>query len=193
MRRLAASIILAGALFATPIFSQEPETSKSVEEKEGGLEVWKAVNFLILVGVLGFLIKKNAGPLLTARSKAIADGLATGERANAEAKAKAAAVDLRLAGLEKEIAALREQARAERDHEAERIKRETQNEMARIRQQAAAEIESASKLARMDVQRHAVRLALDLAENKLRARMNPQAQATLVDRFTIDIAGRPVR
>jgi F-type H+-transporting ATPase subunit b len=189
MKRFLASLFLAGALFTTPILAQEPEGAKSAEDKKEGLEIWKAVNFVILAGILGYLIKKNVGPLLTARSKEITEGLAAGERANAEAKAKAAAVDLRLAGLEKEIASLRENSRAERDQEAERLKREAQREMERIRRQAAAEIESASKHARVEVQRHAARLALDLAEKKLRDRMSPDTQAALAERFVADMAG----
>jgi F-type H+-transporting ATPase subunit b len=191
LKRFLASLILAGALFAAPGLAQEPESAKSAEEKkDGGMEIWKVVNFLILAGVLGYLIRKNVGPLLTARAQDIRDGLAAGEKANAEAKAKAAAVDLRLAGLEKEIAGLREQSRAERDHEAERLKREAQREMDRIRQQAAADIESASKHARLEVQRHAARLALNLAEKKVRDRMSPDAQSGLVERFVIDLAGK---
>jgi F-type H+-transporting ATPase subunit b len=193
MKRFLASLILAGALFATPVLSQEPDGAKSGEEKKAGLEIWQAVNFVILAGVLGYLIKKNAGPLLTARSQEIRDGLAAGEKANAEAKAKSAEVDRRLAGLEKEIAGLREESRAERDHEAERLKREAQREMERIRQQAAADIESASKQARLEVQRHAARLALDLAEKKVRDRMSPDAQSSLVERFVIDLAGKGTR
>jgi F-type H+-transporting ATPase subunit b len=194
MKRFLACLILAGAMFAAPSLAQEPEGAKSAEnKKEEGMEIWKVVNFLILAGVLGYLIKKNAGPLLTARAHEIRDGLAAGEKANAEAKAKSAEVDRRLAGLEKDIASLREQSRAERDHEAERLKREAQREMERIRQQAAADIESASKRARLEVRRHAARLALELAEKKVRDRMSPDAQSALVERFVIDLPRKGTR
>jgi F-type H+-transporting ATPase subunit b len=194
MKRFLASLILAGALFGAPALAQEPEGAKSAEHnKEDGMEIWKVVNFLILAGVLGYLIKKNAGPLLTARSQEIRDGLAAGEKANAEAKAKSAEVDRRLAGLEKDIASLREQSRAERDHEAERLKQEAQREIERIRQQAAADIESASKRARLELRRHATRLALELAEKKVRDRMSPDVQSALVERFAIDMAGKGTR
>jgi F-type H+-transporting ATPase subunit b len=186
-----AGLILAGALCTVPVFAQEAEGKKSeaANEKEGGMEIWKVANFVILVGILGFLIRKNGAPLLAARSRSIEEALAAGERANAEAKAKAAQVDARLAGLDTEIAALRDQARADRDHETARIRRDTQNELARIRQQAADEIESASKQARLEVRRHAAKLALDLAEKKVRDRMSEGAQAGLVDSFVADMAG----
>ncbi len=196
MKRFLASLILAGALFAAPSLAQEPEGAKSAEsKKEEGMEIWKVVNFLILAGVLGYLIKKNAGPLLTARAQEIRDGLAAGEKANAEAKAKSAEVkDSPPCKDWKKISPVFVNSpHAERDQEAERLKREAQREMERIRQQAAADIESASKLARLEVQRHAARLALELAEKKVRDRMSSDAQSALVERFVIDLAGKGTR
>ena len=145
--------------------------------------VWQVLNFLLLAGLLGWLIVKQGGPLLAARSKEIADGLASGEIAKAEADARAAQVQSKLAKLGTEIEAMRADAKQERDLEAERIRRETQAEMGRIRVQAEHEIESAGKLARMEVQRAAAKLAIELAEEKVRARMSPEIQAALLQSF----------
>ena len=59
--------------------------------------VWEWLNFLILAGVLGWLISKHLGPLLVARTRQIHEGLAAGEKAKAEAEAQAAAVQAKLA------------------------------------------------------------------------------------------------
>ena len=193
MRRWIATLLMAATLAVVPAYSQEPKSETAGKKEEGGMELWKFANFIILVGILGYLLKKNGAPLLAARSREIRDGLAAGEKAAAEARAKAAAVDARLAGLEMEIAGLRDEARTGRDHEAERIKRETTNEINRMRQHATMEIESASKQARLDVQRHAARLALDLAEKKVRDRMSAPTQAGLVDRFVADLTGKAAR
>ena len=194
MKRRLASLIFTCTLVALPVFAQAQKNdapkAESAEEHEGGMELWKVANFIVLVGILGYLIKKNGAPLLAARSREITEGLAAGEKANAEAKLKSAGVDARLAGLETEIAGLRTQARAEREHETERIQRATQLEITRVRQHAVLEIESASKQARLDVRRHAARLALDLAEKKVRDRMSAGTQAGLVDRFVVDLAAR---
>ena len=80
------------------------------------------------------------------------------------------------------------EAREEREREAGRIRQETQNELGRLLRHAEMEIESAGKLARLEVQRHAAKLAIDLAEQKLRARMSPETEKTLLDRFVKDIA-----
>ena len=192
MKRWLSLLILGGALVAHPLLAQEHEGSKAPEssgkEHEGGMEIWKVANFLLLVGILGYMIRKNGAPLLAARSREIYDGLAAGEKAQAEAQARAAAVAKRLSGLETEIAGMRDSARTERENEAERLRHDTNSEMMRIRQQVLMEIESSTKQARLEVQRHAARLAVDLAETKIRERMSPATQASLVTGFVADVS-----
>jgi F-type H+-transporting ATPase subunit b len=154
---------------------------------EGELLLWEALNFLVLAGALGWLAVKHGGPLLAARSKEIGEGLAAGEKAKAEADARAAQVQAKLANLETDVAALRTSAKEEREREADRIRRETEAEIARIRYQAVQEIESAGKQARMEVQRAAVKMAIELAEQKVRARMSPEVQAGLLQGFIQDL------
>ncbi len=206
MKRFLGSFFLAACLVVLPAFAQESHEAVSHEasqhEKAGGtehegaehkdLEIWKWANFAILAGILGYLISKNVAPMLVARSAEIREGLAAGERAKAEADAKAAAVDARLAGLEKTLGGMQVEAREEREREAGRIRQETQNELGRLLRHAEMEIESAGKLARLEVQRHAAKLAIDLAEQKLRARMSPETEKTLLDRFVKDIAATDV-
>jgi F-type H+-transporting ATPase subunit b len=170
-------------LLTGPAFAQE---SGGGAEKPSMI-VWQVLNFLILAGLIGWLAVKHGGPLLAARSKEIVDGLAAGEKAKAEADARAAQVQAKLANLETEIAALRTSAKEEREREADRIRRETETEIARIRYQAGYEIESAGKQARMEVQHAAVKMAIELAEQKVRARMSPEIEAGLLKGFLADL------
>jgi len=149
--------------------------------------IWTVLNFFILIGGLAWLTSKYGTPLLNARAKGISEGLAAGEKAKADADRRAAEVQSRLANLEKEIAALRADAKTERDREADRIRRDSQADLARIHAQAEHEIEAAGKHARLDVQRAAARLAIELAETKVRARMSPDVQASLVRAFVTDL------
>jgi F-type H+-transporting ATPase subunit b len=169
-------------LFALPLLAQEA----GAPEKPSVL-IWQVLNFFILAGLLGWMVVKQGGPLLAARSKEIQEGLAAGERAKQDADARAAEVQAKLGNLEKEIAAMRVNAREERDREAERIRRETQTEIARIQVQAEHEVESAGKQARLEVQRAAATLAVELAENKVRARMSPEIQSALLHGFVNDL------
>jgi F-type H+-transporting ATPase subunit b len=150
--------------------------------------IWTVLNFLLLGGGLTWLASKYGAPMLMARSKDITEGLAAGEKAKAEADKRAADVQAKLANLEKEIAGMREEAKTERDREVERIRRDGAAEVARMRAQAEFEIESAGKRARVEVQRAAVQLAIELAETKVRSRMSPEVQASLVQGFVTDLS-----
>jgi F-type H+-transporting ATPase subunit b len=190
MRRFLRTFLVMGVLAAVPAFAQEA----AAEQKSAAKEVsplWKWANFAILAGVLGYLISKNAGPLLAARTKQIQDGLAAGQKAQAEANARAAAVQTKLNDLGFQISLMRDGAKQEREREADRIRRDSEREIARIQQHAAQEIESAGKLARLEVQRFAAKLAIELAERKVRSRMSPEVEAALLGNFLDDLsAGR---
>jgi F0F1-type ATP synthase membrane subunit b/b' len=152
-------------------------------------ELWKWPNFLILAVLLGYLIRKNGAPLLEARSQGIREGLEAGEKAKAEAEARAAGVQAKIANLDREIAALRSIAMADLEREADRIRREAEAEMSRIEHHTALEIVSIGKHARVELRHYAAKLAMDLAEQKIRSRMSPDAQQTLLHNFAGDISG----
>lgn len=149
--------------------------------------IWTILNFVILAAGIAWLTSKYGAPLLRQRAHEITDGLAAGKKARAEADKRAAEVQAKLNNLEKEIAALRTAAKEERDREAERIRKDAQAEIARIHAQAEMEIESAGKMARLEVQRAAAKLAIELAETRVRARMSPEVQDTLVKGFVADL------
>jgi len=158
------------------------------EDAKSPAEIWTWLNFAILVGVLGYLIAKHMGPMLTTRTRQIQEGLAAGEKAKAEAAARGAAVQSQLANLGAEVAKLRASAAEDREREANRIKREAESELARIQQHATQEIESAGKLASLELRHHAASMAIELAERKLRARMSPEIQASLLQNFSGDLS-----
>jgi F-type H+-transporting ATPase subunit b len=178
MRRLLFGL----ALLAAPVLAQE----SGGPPPNPDLEVWKWLNFVILAGLLFWIAIKQGGPALEARSKEIAEGLAAGEKAKAEADARAAEVQAKLANLEKEIAEMQTAAHVELNREADRIRTDSQKEIARIQMQLQQETESAAKLGKLEVQRYAAKLAIDLAEQKVMARMTPDVQAALLETFVRD-------
>lgn len=197
MKKLFATVALALAL------TLALTTTAAIAQEQGGAEkgtaaetagpvkhvapIWQWMNFAILVGILGWLASKHGGPFFAGRAKGIAEGLAAGDKAKKEAEARARSVDERLANLKNEIAEMRSKAREEREREADRIRRDTQAEIIRIHAHAEQELESAGKQARLDVQRFAARLAIDLAEQKIRSRMSGETQGALLDRFLRDL------
>jgi len=157
------------------------------EEEDGGLEIWKWANFLILAGGLGYLIGKNAGPFLAARSAGIRKDMEESARRRQEAEATAADVDRRLSTLESQIAALRAEAEKEMAAGANRIARQTEEDIAKVKAHAEAEIAIAGKGARAELKRYSGELAVGLAEQKIRARMTPNTQDGLVESFARDL------
>lgn len=117
----------------------------------------------------------------------IRKGIAEAEEIRADAEARAADVDRRLAGLGAEIEALRAHARQEQAAEAERIRQQTAADLTRIQEHAAREIEAAGKTARIELKRYAAQLAVDLAEQKIRRQMTPGIQSALVENFVRDL------
>jgi F-type H+-transporting ATPase subunit b len=191
MRRLAVVTVALGLAFAGSIaLAQEHEGAekKTGAEKEESfaekheLEL-KWANFLILAGLLGYTLGKNAGPFFAARSAGIRKDMDESLRQRQEAEAKAADVDRRLANLERDIAALRGQGEAEAKAETERMAQQTTAEIAKIQSHAEQEIASAGKAARMALKRYSAELAMGLAEQKVRARMTPDTEDALVEGF----------
>ena len=176
---------------AVPARSQEPastaadqgEHAPAHKSEEGVSPLWAWLNFAILAGILGYLMVKKGGPYFASRTQTIRKGILEADEIRRNAEAKAAEVDRMLAGLAAGIERLRTSARKEQAAEAERIRRQSSADMARIQEHAAHEIESASKAARMELKRFAAKLAVDLAEQKIRRQMSPDVQAALVENF----------
>ncbi len=151
--------------------------------EHGSLELWKWANFVLLAGALGWMIKKNAGPWFSARSREIRKQMVEAEELQAEAERKAKDIESRLANVQAEIEAMRGEARAEEEAEAERVRRATTAELGKIQENARQEIDAAGKQARLELKRYAADLAVDLAETGVRAQMTPSSQDALVRSF----------
>jgi F0F1-type ATP synthase membrane subunit b/b' len=141
-------------------------------EKEGGdnLQMWKWANFAVLAGGLGYLMVKMLPPIFAARTQAITKDMVESQKISQDAEARAADVERRLAAIETEITALRSESKAETAAEADRLAKHTAAEIARIQAQSEREISAAG-------------LSVELAGQKIRARMTPATADRLVRGF----------
>lgn len=98
----------------------------------------------------------------------------------AEAEARAAEIEQRLANLAAEVETLRQNARQETAAEAERAGVRLRQDLEKIQSQAEQEIASAGRAARQELRRHAADLAVELAEQQIRSRMSPEVEDRLV-------------
>jgi F-type H+-transporting ATPase subunit b len=145
--------------------------------------MWKWINFGILAIGLGYLVSKNLPPFFASRTEEIQKGIAEAAKMKADADARAANMEQRMAKLGAEIETLRTQGKAEMAAEGERIRKESEQLVAKLQYGAESEIESAAKAARQELKAYAARLAVDLAEQRIRARASGGSEAKLVDKF----------
>jgi F-type H+-transporting ATPase subunit b len=190
MRRATLAVTL-GLAFATYALPQESSSAKESQAEQGDPWIWwKWANFAILAVGLGYLIGKNVPPLFRKQSDEIQSALAEAAKIKQEAAAYAASVEARLANLQREIQQLRESAHAEMTTESERVRRETEHHLSRIREQSVQEIALMTRGAKAELQKYAAELAIGLAEQRIRSRMNSGVQEKLVNGFLQDLHGR---
>lgn len=173
-------------LILLPFALKAQEAAHEVSKQaapERDMMPWLWANFIILAVGLGYLCKKYGGPFLAARSEGIRKDIVESEKTQAQANAKVAEINAKLANLDSEIAAIKLDYARDQAHEHERLLARQQIEIGRIRQQASQEIESTTKAARITLQHHAAKLALELAEQKISTRMNPETQKKLASDF----------
>lgn len=169
------------------VLAQEGEEPRTAPEMPG----WMWINFAILVAGLGYLAAKSVPALLRARDAEIRQGIDEAARKKQEAEARSAEIDGRLAGFGAELEKLREAVRNEMSAEAERLRQETERLVRRIEEQAQQEIGFITKAASQQLRTYSAELALDLAGQRIRARINPQTQHQLVDDFVAGLGAQP--
>lgn len=150
---------------------------------DDGLQFKKWVNFAILAALLAWQIGKHAPPFFATRIAEIQKDINEAKAIRDEANARVAGIEKRLGNLDAELTALRDNAKREMEAESVRIQDETKRLVAHSSEQAQQEIASMSKAAEMELRQEASRLALQLAETKLKTRMSPDANGSLVARF----------
>jgi F0F1-type ATP synthase membrane subunit b/b' len=183
---LAIALGLACASYALP----QEAAQKQAAEQDNKWIWWKWANFVILAGGLGYLIGKYVPPLFEKQSGEIQTGLREAAKVADDAKTYAAGIEARLKNLQSEIESLRVSARSDMTAESERIRRETEHHLQRIREQTAQEIELLTRNATAELRKYSAELALGLAEQRIRSRMNPATQQSLAESFLHDLGER---
>jgi F-type H+-transporting ATPase subunit b len=197
MKRLVLAAFLLGACGAC-VYAQEsvPGAAKTEESKpeESGDKwiVWKWANFAILLPGLGYLISKYLLPpsFFPSRTASIQKGISEAQLTKREAEKRVAEMEGRLNRLGAEIERFRTEAHAEMEQESARIREETRKQIEKLQQQAEQEIEAAGKTARRELKTYAAELALQLAEQRIRARLDTATETALVEGFIRDLKGQ---
>ena len=157
------------------------------EEHSPLQEAFHWINFLLIVGGLGYLIKKMLVPFLDERRKLIREDMDRSAKALADADQRLATVEQKLKSMDAEMASLRQAAFRESAAERDRIEQAATAEAAKILATAEQEIESAVKTARQELKVYTSELALGLAEKKIRASLTPASDERILRAFVNDL------
>jgi len=132
-----------------------------------GLELWKFANLLAFIAAAFYLHHRFGNPIreaLRSRGEAIKRDLIKARQERDEALAKLAEVESRFAGLDAEVAKVKERAKREAEKEKQRIGAITEEEIRKAREQAIREIEIAGKAVRQELRKFAAEKSVHLAE-----------------------------
>jgi ATP synthase F0 subunit b len=194
---LVASAFAFGGQWVQPIFALlfeggavgDPDSFFNRYLNVPGFEAWKFLNLGLFILIMYLLLRKPLGTIFRDRREAIRRDLIRAQQEREAAEAKLAEVNARLAKLDAETAAIREQAVREATAEAERIARTTEEDAAKLRDQARREIEAAGKTVKQDLRRFAAEESVKLAEQMIRQDITPSDDARLVDRGVQELGG----
>ena len=142
----------------------------------------KLVNFLILFGGLAFVMRKPLKAMLAKRTADIGDSIRDAEGARAAAETKSEGSKARLSGLAEEIGRLKAAAEEEGRRETGRISLAAAEEAERLKKFTRQELEEQVRRVVHELRTYAAARATDLARERIRKRLTPELQATLIDK-----------
>jgi len=184
-------LVIALFAFTMTLMGQEAGEHGAAEAAEPSI-VWVWVNFVILAVVLVKFVPKVWFDLagyknFAERTSQIQKDITDAQQVKRDSEARAAQMEARLKALGADIETFRKQAATEMQQEGERIRQETTAQIKKVEQQAAAEIEAAGKAATRELRKYSAELALKLAEERVRARLDASSESALVERFVKEL------
>jgi len=165
------------------------------EEHGGGHNimgtVWQIINFLVLVGILVFAIKKaDVKGLLKARRDGIEKSIKDAREAKEMAEKALAEVEERLKMKDHEIEKIVSAAKASGEREREETIETGKKMSEMILEQARTNIQFELEQARAAIKAEAVELAMELAKKKISDRMTPEEQKKLIEESLAKLEGK---
>jgi F-type H+-transporting ATPase subunit b len=180
-----AALALASTLFASPALAAGDGSFSFT------IEGYYILDFVLLVALLGYLLAKPARKWLAERHERVKAELEAAARLRAEAERRLAEVDALLSGLKAEIEEVREQFRQDGEREAARIAHDATLAAERHDAGLSRQLEQEQAKVREHLERELVAAVLKSTEEKLKARLDGKAQATVTASFVADLEKMP--
>ena len=146
-------------------------------------DVFRLANFAILAGTLVYFLRTPLADYLASRSGQIRQDLVTAAEMRIAAAAQLAEIDNKLKALPGELEALKRQGAQDVEAERVRIEKAAVEERTRLLDQTRREIDMRMRIARRELTEHAARLAVEVAETRIKRSITPDDQLRLLDRY----------
>ena len=145
-----------------------------------GLEAWKFINLAIFITVGIVILRKPLANALASRREGIQrELLKAQEERDSAAKDLADAEEL-VAHLDRDVEALKLEARREADEERQRQLAAALQETERLRVQAAREMDLARKVARKELKEFLAKRSVEMATESLVQQLRPEDDLQLI-------------
>ena len=125
------------------------------------------------------------------RAQGISDGLTNAREAKQTALLRSAEIQSRLAQLDQDIRQIQTLAAREAEQERSRILESARQEAQKILDMASREIERLKKSARLELKAYVAELAVQLAEERLRTSLGPEADKRIIEKFIKSLDSQP--
>lgn len=162
---------------SSPAFASEAGNAAFSWKKEA----LKVINFLIVAGVLWWLLKDRLPAFLEDRRSKIDRTIEEAKAAKAEAEAKRAEYEVKIARAEQEVAEIQAEAGRRAEAMKEELARAAEAAAKKVASDAEERIDAEVRKARAELQREASLLAIELSAEIIKERLNEEDQQKLVD------------
>jgi F-type H+-transporting ATPase subunit b len=141
------------------------------------------INFLVLVGLIAWVIRKKGNPALAARRAEVEKELAEAQRLRADAEKRHMETAMRLEKLDHEMVQIRGEMIKAGESERDRIVAQAEEKAARLRKDTGFLIEQQIKQLRKDLTQQAASAAVIAAQELLQERTTDADQDRLAEAY----------
>lgn len=145
------------------------------------------IDFLILFGVLYFFVRKPAREFLEKRHDAVAEEIKEASSLKKSAEERLGKYTKMLGDLDGEAKRLREEFVADGHRESARIAKEGASAAAKLAADAEVRLGQQGRMLTKEIEGEVALRAVELAEQKVQAKLTPAVQRALVDSYIADL------
>ncbi|HCU25962.1 MAG TPA: hypothetical protein DF383_13170, partial [Deltaproteobacteria bacterium] len=172
-------LLWAAPLFANPAAEAAGHGDEGIPFKL----VYAGINFLILLAILVYFLRKPAREFFASRSALIRGNLEQSQENKVQAEKKYAEYETRLKNIEAEMQGLANSLKKDGELEKQRLVENARHQAAVFKSTSEKILQQELRKAKEELKKETVNLAADFAEDSLRKNLNAQDQGRLIEQY----------